>query len=74
VIESAVGRYKNELNANTMSGITDMALIIPALTSNLDEAGINKAIDSCTCAQLKQWREKNLCESLQAKRNRLFRK
>jgi hypothetical protein len=73
VIESTFGRYKNELNANPMSGITDMSLIIPALTSNLDEAGIKEAIDSCTCAQLKKWREQNLCESLQAKRNRVLR-
>jgi hypothetical protein len=72
VIESAFGRYKNELNENPMSGITDMALIIPALTSNLDEEGIKKAIDSCTCMKLKKWREENLCESLQAKRNRVF--
>jgi hypothetical protein len=72
VIESAFGRYKNELNENPMNGITDMALIIPALTANLDEKGIKNAIDSCTCAKLKQWRDENMCESLQAKRNRLF--
>jgi hypothetical protein len=51
-----------------MSGITDMALIIPALTANLEATEITKAIDSCTCAQLRQWREKNLCETLQAKK------
>jgi hypothetical protein len=72
VIESTFGRYKNELNANPMSGITDMSLIIPALTSNLDEVGIKEAIDSCTCAQLRKWREENLCESLQTKRNRVL--
>jgi hypothetical protein len=72
VIESAFGRYKNELNENPMSGITDMALIIPALTANLEAAEITKAIDSCTCAQLSQWRERNLCESLQAKKNKVF--
>jgi hypothetical protein len=72
VIESAFGRYKNELNENPMNGITDMALIISALTANPDEKDIKNAIDSCTCANLKQWRDKNMCESLQAKRNRLF--
>jgi hypothetical protein len=68
VIESAFGRYKNELNENPMSGITDMALIIPALTASLDEDEIKKAVDSCTCAKLRKWRDQNLCESLQAKK------
>jgi hypothetical protein len=35
-----------------------MALIIPALTANLEATEITKAIDPCTCAQLRQWREK----------------
>jgi hypothetical protein len=36
MLESSFGHYKDELNENPMSGITDMALIIAALTANLD--------------------------------------
>jgi hypothetical protein len=73
VIESSFGHYKDELNENPMSGITDMALIIAALTANLDTLNINEVIDSCTCKKLKTWRQECLCESLQSKRNKFFK-
>jgi len=68
IIESTFGKYKNELSKNPMNGITDLALIIPAFTSRLDEQEIKKAIASCTCAQIKEWGATNLCKSLSAKR------
>jgi hypothetical protein len=48
IIESTFGRYKNEINKNPMSGITDLALIIPAFTSDFSEESITKAIDFCS--------------------------
>ena len=69
VIESTFGKYKNVLNKNPMSGITDLALIIPAFTSTFEELEIKEAIDTCTCKMIKEWGEKNLCESLSVKRN-----
>jgi hypothetical protein len=51
-----------------MSGITDMALIIPALTANLEATEITKAIDSCTCAQLRQWRKKTYANPCRLKK------
>ncbi len=57
-----------------MSGITDLALIIPTLTINLSRAEIKKAIDYSTAKQLKQWNKENLCESLSIKRNLVFPK
>ena len=74
VIESTFGRYKNEISKNPMSGITDLALIIPALTINLSSEEIKKAIDYSTAKQLKQWNKENLCESLSVKRNLVFPK
>lgn len=68
IVETTFGKYKNELSKNPMNGITDLALIIPALTSNLLEDEIKKAIDSCTCKLLKEWKIENLCDSLSARR------
>ncbi len=68
IIESTFGKYKNELSKNPMNGITDLALIIPAFTSTLDQQEIKKAIDSCNCALIKEWGVTNLCKSLSAKR------
>lgn len=74
IIESTFGRYKNEISKNPMSGITDLALIIPALTIDLSTEEIKKAIDYSTAKQLRQWNKENLCESLSVKRNLVFPK
>jgi hypothetical protein len=70
VIESTFGKYKTVLSANPMSGITDLALIIPAFTSTFEDAEIKTAIDNCTCKMIKEWGKQNLCESLSVKRNK----
>ena len=69
IIETTFGKFKNELNKNPMSGITDMALIIPAFTSSFAKEEIKKAIDNCTKKMIKQWCKVNLCDSLSVKRN-----
>ena len=51
-----------------MNGITDLALIIPAFTSNLSDDEIKSAMDSCTCKMLKEWKAEHLCDSLSVKR------
>jgi hypothetical protein len=73
IIETTFGRFKNELNQNPMNGITDMALIIPAMTSKLSEEEIMKAIDGRTAKQIKDWQKENLCDSLSVKRNEFYR-
>jgi len=72
IVETTFGKYKNELSKNPMNGITDLALIIPAFTSNLIDSEIKKAIDTCTCKMLKEWKVENLCDSLAAKRKMVF--
>lgn len=72
IIETTFGKFKNELNKNPMSGITDMALIIPAFTSSFVKDDIKKAIDNCTKKKIKQWCEDNLCDSLSVKRNTIL--
>ena len=74
IVESTFGKYKNELSKNPMNGITDLALIIPAFTSNLSTEEIKTAIDSCSAKKINQWNQANLCESLSIKRNAVFGK
>ena len=55
-----------------MSGITDLVLIIPALTVSLSEGAVSEAIASCRVKDIKAWKKDNLCNSLLAKRNMVF--
>ena len=68
IVESTFGKYKNEISKNPMNGITDLALIIPAFTSNLSDGEIKNAMDSCTCKMLKEWKTEYLCDSMSVKR------
>lgn len=72
IIESSFGRYKNELSKNPMSGITDLVLIIPALTVKLTSDAVNAAIDNCTVKNIELWKQTNLCNSLLSKRKKVF--
>jgi hypothetical protein len=72
VIETIFGKYKCELSKNKMSGITDLVLIIPALTTTLDANYITHAIDNCTVKDIENWKKENLCESLLSKRKLVF--
>jgi len=73
IIESTFGRYKNELSKNPMSGITDLVLIIPALTSRLSGDTVRTAIDNCRVKDIEEWKKNNLCNSLLAKRKMVFK-
>lgn len=57
-----------------MNGITDLVLIIPALTADLKSEKVIEAIDSCTVKDIEKWKKENLCNSLIAKRNKVFTK
>lgn len=74
IIETTFGKYKNELGKNPMSGITDLVLIIPAFTSKLTEVEVKKAIDSCRVKDIIKWKEKNLCNTLMARRKAVYYK
>ena len=73
IIESTFGRYKIELSKNPMSGITDLVLIIPALTSSLSGDMVRAAIDNCRVKDLEVWKKNNLCNSLLAKRRMVYK-
>lgn len=73
VIESIFGRYKSELSRNQMNGITDLVLIIPALTADLSQQSIIEAIDKCTVKEIEDWKKNNLCNSLVSKRKKVLK-
>lgn len=56
-----------------MSGITDLALIIPALTSSLSIDTVRAAIDNCRVKDIEEWKKNNLCNSLFAKRRMVYK-
>jgi len=72
IIETTFGKYKNELGKNPMSGITDLALIIPAFTSKLTAEEVKNAIDSCSVKDIVKWKQNNLCNTLMAKRRAVY--
>lgn len=72
IIESAFGRYKNEISGNPMCGITNIVLIIAALTSDLSIETLKNAMESCRVKEIDEWSKKNLCASLLTKRRKAF--
>lgn len=72
IVETTFGKYKNELGKNPMSGITDLALIIPAFTSKLTAEEVKSAIDSCSVKDIVKWKQNNLCNTLMAKRRAVY--
>ena len=74
IIESSFGKYKNVVKANKSVGVTDLCLCISCLTGSGDIGQIKKAMEEVTIKDIKEWKEKNIGESLLSKRNTLFRK
>ncbi len=73
IIESAFGKYKMIAGSNTVSGITDISLCIPAFTSNLDLDEIQKILESVSTKNVKYWTDKNIGESLLKRRCNVFK-
>ncbi|MEX2594579.1 MAG: hypothetical protein WD426_17545 [Anditalea sp.] len=55
-----------------MSGITDLVLIIPALTSGLSADEVNAAIDNCSVKDIEELKKINLYNSLLSRRKAVF--
>lgn len=74
IIESCFGKYKSIVKANKSVGITDLCLCISCLMSDGSIEQTKKAMGQIKTKQIKDWNEKNIGETLYAKRNALFRK
>jgi len=74
IIESCFGKYKSIVKANKSVGITDLCLCIPSLMSIGSQSQTQEAMTKIKTKHIKDWKDKNIGETLYAKRNSLFKK
>ena len=74
IIESCFGKYKSIVKANKSVGITDLCLCISCLMSDGSLTQTQDAMRNIKTKQIKDWKNKNIGETLYAKRNALFKK
>lgn len=67
-IESAFGKYKNYIQDNPMTGITNLSLSLAAFTGKLSKEEISEAIQSTRVENVKNWSEKNIGQTTLSKR------
>lgn len=74
IIESYFGKYKSIVKANKSVGITDLCLCISCLMSDSSLIQTQDAMLKIKTKHINDWRDKNIGETLYAKRNALFKK
>lgn len=74
ILESCFGKYKSVVKANKTVGITDLCLCISALLSNGSRESTEQAMCQIKTAQIKDWKDKNIGETLFEKRNKFYKK
>ena len=67
-IESAFGKYKNYIQDNPMTGITNLSLSLAAFTGKLSKEEISEAIQSTRVENVKNWSEQNIGQTTLSKR------
>lgn len=72
IIESMFGKYKMFAGSNTMGGITDISLSIPALTSHIDIDEIKKIMENVNVEKVKNWTDEKIGVSLLKRRCKVF--
>lgn len=68
IIESCFGKYKNNISKNSLCGITDLSLYIPASTSETGVNEIQTIMESVTIKDVKKWTQVNIGQSNLKKR------
>ena len=68
IIESCFGKYKNNISKNSLCGITDLSLYIPASTMETGINEIHKIMESVTVEDVKKWTQVNIGQSNLKKR------
>lgn len=74
IIESSFGKYKNYLNQNPMTGITNLSLCISAFTGSLDAGKIKKAMESSKNIDIIHWTKQNIGKTNLSKRKEFLKK
>lgn len=72
IIESAFGMYKNNISPNSLAGITNLSLIIPAYTSNITGKSIKQIMESITSEDVKKWSQEYIGDSILKKRKNAY--
>jgi hypothetical protein len=67
-IESAFGKYKNYIQDNPMTGITNLSLSLAAFTGKLSKEEISEAFQSTRVENVKNWSEENIGQTTLSKR------
>ena len=72
IIESTFGKYKMFAGSNTMGGITDISLCIPAFTLNIETDEIKKIMENVNIKNVKKWTNEKIGNSLLKRRCDVF--
>lgn len=67
-IESAFGKYKNYIQDNPMTGITNLSLSLAAFTGKLSKEEISEAFQSTRVENVKNWSKENIGQTTLSKR------
>jgi hypothetical protein len=73
IIESLFGKQKAIEKEQSRSGFTGLLLVLPALISETSEAIIKKALEATPTKCVVEWYQKNIIQSVQAKRVETFK-
>jgi len=74
ILESCFGKYKSVVKANKTVGITDLCLCISTLLSDTNLESTKQAMSQIKTTQIKEWKKKNIGETLFEKRNKFYKK
>lgn len=74
IIESSFGKYKNYLNHNPMTGITNLSLCLAAFTNKLEAKELKVGLETTTINDLKNWSNHNIGETNLSRRRRALEK
>ncbi len=72
IIESCFGKYKNNISKNSLCGITDLSLYIPASTCKTGINEIHTIMESITIKDINKWSKSNIGESYLKKRKKIL--
>jgi len=74
IIESSFGTYKNCINNNPMIGVTNLSLVLAAITGEIEPNEVKTALEKVSMADLKKWSDENIGETNMSKRQKIFKK
>ena len=74
ILESCFGKYKSVVKANKTVGITDLCLCISTLLCDNSLETTKQAMTNIKTTQMKEWKDKNIGETLFDKRNKFYKK